>query len=32
LLRAYGDIEDTNLRRALVDLIEQISAQRQLPV
>ena len=31
LLRAYGDIEDTNLRRALVDLVEQISTQRQLP-
>ena len=32
LLRAYGDIKDTNLRRALVDLIEQIAAQRQPPV
>jgi transcriptional regulator with XRE-family HTH domain len=31
LLRAYGDIEDTNLRRAIVDLVEQISAQRQMP-
>src|SRR5215813_10496815 len=27
LLRAYGDIDDTNLRRAIVDLVEQISAQ-----
>ena len=25
LLRAYGDIEDANLRRALVDLVEQIA-------
>jgi len=32
LLRSYGDIEDTNLRRALVDLVEQIAAQRQPPV
>ena len=31
LLRAYGDIEDSNLRRAIVDLVEQISSQRQLP-
>jgi len=29
LLRAYGDIEDSNLRRAIVDLVEQISAQKQ---
>ena len=28
LLRAYGDIEDSNLRRAIVDLVEQISGQR----
>ena len=28
LLRAYGDIEDSNLRRAIVDLVEQISAQK----
>ena len=28
LLRAYADIEDTNLRRSIVDLIEQISTQR----
>jgi transcriptional regulator with XRE-family HTH domain len=28
LLRAYGDIEDSNLRRAIVDLVEQISNQR----
>jgi transcriptional regulator with XRE-family HTH domain len=28
LLRAYADIEDTNLRRSIVDLIEQISSQR----
>ena len=31
LLRAYGDIEDSNLRRAIVDLVEQISAQKPLP-
>jgi len=30
LLRAYGDIEDTNLRRALVDLVEQISSQKRV--
>ena len=30
LLRAYGDIEDTNLRRAIVDLVEQVSSQRRL--
>jgi transcriptional regulator with XRE-family HTH domain len=29
LLRAYGDIEDSNLRRAVVDLVEQISAQKR---
>ena len=29
LLRAYADIEDSSLRRALVDLVEQISAQRR---
>jgi transcriptional regulator with XRE-family HTH domain len=28
LLRAYGDIEDSNLRRAIVDLVEQISSQK----
>jgi len=28
LLRAYGDIEDSNLRRAIVDLVEQISGPR----
>jgi transcriptional regulator with XRE-family HTH domain len=28
LLRAYGDIEDSNLRRAIVELVEQISAQK----
>ena len=28
LLRAYAEIEDTNLRRSIVDLIEQISGQR----
>ena len=28
LLRAYGDIEDSNLHRAIVDLVEQISAQK----
>jgi transcriptional regulator with XRE-family HTH domain len=32
LLRAYGDIEDNNLRRAIVDLVEQISSQRRAPV
>ena len=31
LLRAYGDIEDSNLRRAIVDLVEQISSQKQPP-
>jgi transcriptional regulator with XRE-family HTH domain len=29
LLRAYGDIDDTNLRRAIVDLVEQVSIQRR---
>src|SRR5215213_3416523 len=29
LLRAYGDIGDNNLRRSIVDLVEQISSQRQ---
>ena len=29
LLRAYGDIEDSSLRRAIVDLVEQISGQRR---
>jgi transcriptional regulator with XRE-family HTH domain len=29
LLRAYGDIEDSNLRRAIVDLVEQISGGRR---
>jgi transcriptional regulator with XRE-family HTH domain len=29
LLRAYGDIEDSNLRRAIVDLVEQISNQKR---
>jgi transcriptional regulator with XRE-family HTH domain len=28
LLRAYADIEDTNLRRSIVDLVEQISSHR----
>ena len=28
LLRAYADIEDTNLRRSIVDLVEQISTHR----
>jgi transcriptional regulator with XRE-family HTH domain len=31
LLRAYGDIEDSNLRRAIVDLVEQISSQKRMP-
>jgi hypothetical protein len=26
LLRAYADIEDSNLRRSIVDLVERISA------
>jgi transcriptional regulator with XRE-family HTH domain len=29
LLRAYGEIEDSNLRRAIVDLVEQISSQKR---
>jgi transcriptional regulator with XRE-family HTH domain len=29
LLRAYADIEDANLRRAIVDLVEQVSARRE---
>jgi transcriptional regulator with XRE-family HTH domain len=28
LLRAYSDIEDANLRRCIVDLVEQIKAHR----
>ena len=28
LLRAYADIEDGNLRRSIVDLVEQISSHR----
>ncbi|HMK80516.1 MAG TPA: helix-turn-helix transcriptional regulator [Xanthobacteraceae bacterium] len=28
LLRAYADIEDSNLRRSIVDLVEQISSHR----
>jgi transcriptional regulator with XRE-family HTH domain len=28
LLRAYADIEDSNLRRSIVDLVEQISTHR----
>ena len=28
LLRAYADIEDANLRRSIVDLVEQVSRQR----
>ena len=28
LLRAYADIEDSTLRRSIVDLVEQISARR----
>jgi len=31
LLRAYGGIEDSNLRRAIVDLVEQISSQKRSP-
>jgi len=27
LLRAYGDIEDSTLRRAIVDLVEQIASR-----
>ena len=29
LLRAYADIEDGNLRRSIVDLVEQVAAQRR---
>src|SRR5215212_11126175 len=29
LLRAYGDIDDSNLRRSIVDLVEQICSQRK---
>ena len=29
LLRAYAEIEDTNLRRSIVDLVEQITTQRR---
>jgi transcriptional regulator with XRE-family HTH domain len=29
LLRAYADIEDTNLRRSIVDVVEQISTHRR---
>ena len=29
LLRAYAEIDDTNLRRSIVDLVEQISSQRR---
>jgi transcriptional regulator with XRE-family HTH domain len=29
LLRAYAEIEDTNLRRSIVDLVEQITSQRR---
>ena len=29
LLRAYSEIDDTNLRRSIVDLVEQISSQRR---
>ena len=32
LLRAYGDIGDSTLRRAIVDLVEQISSQRRSSV
>jgi transcriptional regulator with XRE-family HTH domain len=28
LLRAYADIEDSNLRRSIVELVEQISSRR----
>src|SRR3954451_282590 len=31
LLRAYGDIEESNLRRAIVDLVDQISNQINSP-
>src|ERR1044072_2071376 len=29
LLRAYGDIEDSNLRRAIVGLVEEIATQKR---
>jgi transcriptional regulator with XRE-family HTH domain len=29
LLRAYAEIEDANLRRSIVDLVEQITSQRR---
>jgi transcriptional regulator with XRE-family HTH domain len=29
LLRAYADIENANLRRSIVDLVEQVSARRE---
>jgi len=29
LLRAYADIEDSNLRSSIVDLVEQISSHRE---
>ena len=29
LLRAYADIEDGNLRRSIVDLVEQVSPRRE---
>ena len=29
LLRAYADIEDANLRRSIVDLVEQVSSHRR---
>lgn len=29
LLRAYADVEDSNLRRSIVDLVEQVAAQRR---
>ena len=29
LLRAYADIEDSNLRRSIVDLVDQISGRRR---
>ena len=29
LLRAYADIEDSNLRRSIVDVVEQISTHRR---
>ena len=29
LLRAYAEIEDANLRRSIVDLVEQITSNRR---